>query len=202
MIGPALVKQDTLEAQSNVNKRLEFIGGALPPRAAGFSTPFHQRSMRASCVLTPWAVTPAKAAAACACMRASPRGCPAGSCWSPAPPPPCRRAEAAGQPAAAAGGEAAEEAGAGGLRDGARHGTAAPQTLLPVPRAIQRQQPLACSGPQSARHLKCGVSTGCCRAPPPACPPCLQLVKLQTDLQRAQQQAGMVPEQQAGLAAA
>lgn len=29
MIGPALVKQDTLEAQSNVNKRLEFIGGEL-----------------------------------------------------------------------------------------------------------------------------------------------------------------------------
>ncbi len=29
MIGPALVKQDTLEAQSNVNKRLEFIGGAF-----------------------------------------------------------------------------------------------------------------------------------------------------------------------------
>ncbi|KAL4423648.1 hypothetical protein ABPG75_000949 [Micractinium tetrahymenae] len=29
MIGPALVKQDTLEAQSNVNKRLEFIAGEL-----------------------------------------------------------------------------------------------------------------------------------------------------------------------------
>jgi len=27
MIGPALVRQDTLEAQSNVSKRLEFIGG-------------------------------------------------------------------------------------------------------------------------------------------------------------------------------
>lgn len=29
MIGPALVRQDTLEAQSNVNKRLEFIGSDL-----------------------------------------------------------------------------------------------------------------------------------------------------------------------------
>ena len=27
MIGPVLVRQDTLEARSNVDKRLEFIGG-------------------------------------------------------------------------------------------------------------------------------------------------------------------------------
>lgn len=39
MIGPALVRQDTLEARSNVGKRLEFIGGAsrggLPARGMG-----------------------------------------------------------------------------------------------------------------------------------------------------------------------
>lgn len=35
MIGPALVRQDTLEAQSNVSKRLEFIGGGRAREGAG-----------------------------------------------------------------------------------------------------------------------------------------------------------------------
>jgi chaperonin cofactor prefoldin len=37
MIGPVLVRQDTLEARSNVSKRLEFIAGELSDRLCHFS---------------------------------------------------------------------------------------------------------------------------------------------------------------------
>jgi prefoldin beta subunit len=43
MIGPVLVRQDTLEARSNVSKRLEFIAGELSDCLCNFSIGFQHR---------------------------------------------------------------------------------------------------------------------------------------------------------------